>query len=293
MFKNFKKYLNYIRESRECLEIVKRNSCNSQVIQRQLYFTYKQSKNQNCIPDFRETGFRVYSQNDEDGILLYIFALIGTTNKVCVDIAYASPYGANTTNLICNWDWNGLLICGSEKEAEFAKRFFNKHPDTRIVPPKVCQAWITAENINDIFKENNIQGEVDFLSLDIDGMDYWAWKSIEAINPRVVVTECQTFWGTEESVTAPYDPSFDRFKIHPEYFGASIPAFVKLAKEKGYRLVACNKFGFNTFFVRNDVGQDVLPEISIERCFENVTYDLKKNREDRLEQVKNLEWVEV
>ncbi|MCJ7636553.1 MAG: hypothetical protein MUO21_03605, partial [Nitrososphaeraceae archaeon] len=66
------------------------------------------------LPNFQDTGFRVYSQNDEDGLLLYIFSLIGFTNKICLDIAFASPYGANTTNLICNWGFTGLLIEGSD-----------------------------------------------------------------------------------------------------------------------------------------------------------------------------------
>ena len=32
-------------------------------------------------------------------------------------------------------------------------------------------------------------GEIDLLSLDVDGMDYWIWKAIEAVTPRVVVLE--------------------------------------------------------------------------------------------------------
>ncbi len=38
---------------------------------------------------FEDIEFRAFSQNSEDGILLYIFALIGTTNKRCVEICGA------------------------------------------------------------------------------------------------------------------------------------------------------------------------------------------------------------
>src|SRR5262245_61707127 len=38
------------------------------------------------LPRFDEIGFRQYSQNDEDGILLYLFALVGTSNKRCLEI---------------------------------------------------------------------------------------------------------------------------------------------------------------------------------------------------------------
>jgi hypothetical protein len=42
---------------------------------------------------------------------------------------------------------------------------------------------------------------------------------------------------------------------------------VKLGAEKGYRLVAVNAYGFNAFFVRNDLGRDALPEIGVEDGF--------------------------
>jgi hypothetical protein len=38
------------------------------------------------LPSLREIGFRSYSQNSEDGILLYIFALIGMTNRTVVEV---------------------------------------------------------------------------------------------------------------------------------------------------------------------------------------------------------------
>src|SRR5580765_4929742 len=34
------------------------------------------------LPKFQDTGFRVYSQSDEDGLLLYVFSLIGMTNRI-------------------------------------------------------------------------------------------------------------------------------------------------------------------------------------------------------------------
>ncbi len=79
------------------------NLYNTQISQRQLFFHYQYLRDKKLpLPNFRDTGFRVFSQNDEDGLLVYIFSLIGFTNKVCVDMAFASPYAANTTNLIGN-----------------------------------------------------------------------------------------------------------------------------------------------------------------------------------------------
>jgi hypothetical protein len=47
------------------------------------------------------------------------------------------------------------------------------------------------------------------LSIDLDGVDHWIWKSIIAIEPRVVVVEYQDIIGPDKAITAPYDDNFD------------------------------------------------------------------------------------
>ncbi len=237
----------------------------------------------------------MFSQTDEDGILHYIFSLIGTTNKVCLEVAFASPYGANVTNLIVNNGWLGILVCAKESEVEATERFFASHPDTCFYPPKVYQQWVTAENINETVEkglnDRYIRGtDIDLFSLDIDGMDYWIWKALEAVKPRVVLVEYHNVLG-EKSVTVPYKPDFNRFDIHPDYMGASLPAFVKLAKEKGYRLVGCNRYGYNAFFIKNGIGEDIFSEVSIQDCLKHSqALDAQKNR---LPAVTGYEWTEV
>jgi hypothetical protein len=58
------------------------------------------------------------------------------------------------------------------------------------------------------------------------------------------------------------------FSRHPYYAGGSLTAFVKLGREKGYRLVGSQRLGFNALFVRSGLGEDLLPEISPQQCFE-------------------------
>ena len=288
--------LNNVQALSNSIQPIRNELSNTQIQQRQLQSNYRDMLSRNLqVPGVSNSGFRVYSQTDEDGILHYIFSMIGTVNKVCLDIAFASPNGANTTNLIVNNGWHGILVCGDEKEAKSAMGFFSSHPDTYIYPPKIYSQWITAENINQVVShglmDSNIQGnEADLLSLDIDGMDFWIWNALTAIAPRVVVVEYQDIWG-EESVTVPYKPDFNRFDIHPDYFGASLPAFVKLAGTKGYRLVGCNKYGYNAFFVRNDIGQEVLPEVSCTECLRHPK--VSEGREKRLPEVAGFEWVKV
>ena len=261
---------------------------NTQVSQRQLFFHYQNLKNQGLpLPRFQDTGFRVYSQTDEDGLLLYIFSIIGFTNKICVDMAFGSPFGANTTNLICNWGFHGLLVEGTGAPANF----FESHKDTFIFPPTLQHAWITAENVNELCLKNGIEGVIDFFSLDMDGVDYWVWKSLKAISPRVVVVEYLDLLGYEKALTVPYKADFNRFDLHEDFFSASLPAFVKLGREKGYRLVGVNKYEFNAFFIKNGIGDEFLPEIKTSDCFNHAK--VKKGIKERYPSVKDLPWVEV
>lgn len=72
---------------------------------------------------------------------------------------------------------------------------------------------------------------------------------------------------------------------------ASLPAFVKLARQKGYRLVGCNKYGYNAFFIQNSLGKKDIPEIPVIECFNHprVIWGIKK----RFPTVSDLPWEEV
>ena len=81
------------------------------------------------------------------------------------------------------------------------------------------------------------------------------------------------------------------FKGFGIYSGASLPAFVKLAEKKGYRLVGCQRYGFNAVFLRNDVGQREFPEVSARDCF---NHPFAKWAFDELRpMVADKEWLEV
>lgn len=41
-----------------------------------------------------------------------------------------------------------------------------------------------------------------------------------------------------------------------------VAAFAKLGRQKGYRLIGVEALGINAFFVRDDVGIDILPEMT-------------------------------
>ena len=56
-------------------------------------------------------GFKVYSQNDEDGIIQEIFRRIGTQDRTFIEFGVANGYECNTAKLLLE-GWRGLWIEG-------------------------------------------------------------------------------------------------------------------------------------------------------------------------------------
>jgi hypothetical protein len=246
-----------------------------------------------AVPSFDDVEFRAYSQNGEDGILLFAFGLIGMGQRRCVEICAGDGIQCNTANLIVNHGWSGLLFDGNEQQLQRGRAFYSRLGDTFCYPPTLVSSWITRDNINELIKTNGFEGTVDLLSLDIDGVDYWVWEALEVIRPRVVIAEIQCIWGSDRAVTVPYSEQFragfiDRFGI---YSGASLPAFVKLARKKGYRLVGVQRLGFNAVFVEEGVGDDLLPEVNVDSCVDRPFVSWA--RRELLPKVSDLEWVDV
>lgn len=242
------------------------------VEQHALVALYRQQFQQGLAPyRFQDVGFSLHSQHEEDGILLYIFALVGTTNKHAVELCAGTGIECNTANLIVHHKWVGLLVDGDERNVATGRDFYAQHHNTRVWPPKFVREWVTRGNVNEIIAGNGFTGEIDLLSIDVDGVDYWLWEAIDCISPRVVVTEINHLWGPERSVTVPYRDDFvGGFTEHgSDYAGASLAAFVKLARKKGYRLVGSNAFATNVFFLRDDIRCDWLPEVDPRTCFDH------------------------
>lgn len=270
------------------------------VTQLQLMLTYQALvQSGKKLPHLSDTGFKVFSQVDEDGILLFIFSVIGIKNKKSVEICAGNGMECNTANFIINHGWLGLLVDGNESLVKQGQTFYASHPKTYVRPPKFVHSWVTRDNINGLIKENDFEGEIDLFSLDMDGVDYWIWDAINIINPRVVVVEYQNIIGPEKSVTVPYQDDFNAYDYPttrgmPNYCGASLAAFTKLANKRGYKLIGCNRYGYNAFFVRKDEDDDLLPEVTVAECFmPPFMPPMITEMEERFLLVKDLPWVEV
>ena len=240
---------------------------------------------------------KFYSQFGEDGLLLYFFDKIGAPNKSFIEFGIEDGTECCAANLAINFGWKGLYLEGDPKQAEKACNFYHEkhHIDPDHV--KIKSHFITRENVNEFFTKYDYTGEIDLLSIDIDGVDYWIWDAIECVQPRLVLAEYNAVLGRDRALTVPYSPSFDRYD-HEEtgvYFGMSLKAANKMAEKKGYVLVGCESSGANSFFVRKDlIEKSGLATFTPDEAFYPCAPRVRTHTEEQLwNRVKDLPFEEV
>jgi len=175
----------------------------------------------------------VYSQFGEESIFDYIFSKIGT-NKFLVDLG-AGGLGSkmsNTQYLIEN-GWNGLRVDGEQDPNRDIK-----------------QEFITAENIVEIFEKYKTTKNIDLLSIDLDGNDFWILKSLldGGYSPRVIINEFNGCLSEGVIQIMKNNPSHTWGEN--DYYGASFEAFKFLLED--YTLVH-QVATTNMIFIRKDI----------------------------------------
>ena len=249
----------------------------TQILQRQLFHYYQLHHKESDKINLKTAGYSVFSQFEEDGKILFILAVIGIHNGSFIEIGSDDGLNSNCANLALNFGWHGLFIDGNNQSIERGRYFYARYPKAFGYKPVFVHAKVTRENINSIIKQNGLEGEIDLLSCDIDGNDYWIWDALTVVSPRIVIIETHNIYG-DRNIVAPYDAAYSYPGIHPQYHGASPVAMVKLGKKKGYRLVGANQLGFNFIFLPNDLRNEMLKEVPLEDVLDHPS--VKKDEKD-------------
>ncbi|MDR0455006.1 MAG: hypothetical protein LBH05_09370 [Deferribacteraceae bacterium] len=211
------------------------------------------------VEDLAKMEFKVFSQWGEDGIIDWLLRQLPEVPEVFIEFGVEDYSESNTRFLLKNRNWRGLVFDSSEKNITHIKNMnLCVNYDLQAKP-----AFITRENVNSLFSESGITGEIGLLSIDIDGNDYWIWESIACISPAIVVCEYTSHFGDIYPISIQYDPHFTRQRAHYslQYAGASLPALKHLAAKKGYAFVGTTKTGPNAFFVRDDLFSNLLGKL--------------------------------
>jgi hypothetical protein len=192
-------------------------------------------------------GNKVFSQNEEDGIIAEILRRIGVSQGTFVEFGVEGGLENNTAYLLTQ-GWKGGWIEGSEKSFSNIGKTFAAYIASGHLT--VANNWVSAENIEEIIESFGFE-YIDVLSIDIDGNDYWVWNAIKKWQPKVVIIEYNAILPPEKEWIIKYSPNFR--SDSSMYHSASLKSLELLGRKKGYGLVGCNLNGVNAFFVRGDL----------------------------------------
>lgn len=246
----------------------------------------QQIKSHGVYENIHDAEFKVFSQFGDDGIIQYLINNVDISQKIFIEFGVENYIESNTRFLLVNDNWTGLVMDSSADNIKFIK----KDPIYWKYDFNAVCAFVNRDNVNRLFQDNNIVGEIGILSIDIDGNDYWIWNAIEVIVPTIIVIEYNSLFGCRHAITVPYDPEFDRSQAHFSYlyWGASLRALDSLARRKGYQFVGCCSGGNNAYFVKKDRLGAVKP-LTVEAGYVESKYRESRDQKGKLSFLKGKE----
>jgi len=187
-----------------------------------------------------------YSQTGEDGVIEALLSKLPHVDNWCVEFgAWDGIYATNTRRLIAEAGYRAVLIEGDEKRVADLRR--NYAGNSSVYPIHRYVRLEGADRLDAILASTPIPKDFDFLSIDIDGNDYWVWDSLKEYQPKIVAVEFNPTIPNEVDFVQKKDPSVNH--------GCSVSSLVRLARDKGYELTCV--LPFNAFFVRADLFQSL------------------------------------
>lgn len=197
---------------------------------------------------------RKYSQKYQDALIDFIFANIKKSKKpFCVEFGYNTDNifknnNGNCTKLIIDHKWEYRLFdCDNENESINLYKYY-----------------LTSKNICNIFKKHNVPSDVDYISIDVDSIDFWLFEALlKEYKAKLFSVEYNCNYPIERAIT-----KIENFNYYEDdrLYGASLKALNLVAEKYGYTLIWVVE-ELDAFFIRNDL---------IEKELENFKPNLKQ-----------------
>jgi len=200
------------------------------------------------INDFNFKIFKknIFSQFGEDGIIEEIFKrLSNVSDKKCCEFgAWDGKFCSNTCNLITNHNYEAILIEADKKKFDELNVNF---PDKKIIKINKFVNFSGENSLDNILENNSFNKDFDFLSIDIDGCDYWILESLSKFIPKIICIEFNP--------SIPNKVEFIQEKNMKINQGSSAKSIIDLGQRKNYFPIASTHC--NLFFVHNKFKQKI------------------------------------
>ncbi|WFU18831.1 hypothetical protein [Bradyrhizobium sp. CB3481] len=206
-------------------------------------------------------GYKVFSQEDEDGIIAEIFNRIGTETKQFVEIGVENGWECNTCTLLYH-GWKGVWFEGSSSAvASIKDKFSDRISNGQL---EANQKFVTRDFSAELSARWPSLKGLDLFSIDIDGNDYDIIEALQGkLQARLIIVEYNPKLRPPIDWHMPYRA--DHVWDGTDWYSASLTAWTRLLSDKGYSLVGCNITGNNAFFVRSDLASGKLLSFEAQR----------------------------
>ncbi|KAI9018387.1 hypothetical protein DFJ74DRAFT_220879 [Hyaloraphidium curvatum] len=201
------------------------------------------------LPALRVVPARITSQAGQDGAIRSIFEAIGTSlEPFYVEfgfnaLSFEGGSGANTYQLHLR-GWRGLLMDGGNENATINLR---KH-------------MLSPENVCGLFRTYRVPQDLDYLSVDVDGLDLWILRALFrcGYRPRLVTIEYNSNLPASSCLTVAPDAKGAGVHMrngtnhYTKVYGAGLASVNMLATSYGYGLAYVQNM-LDAFLVRCDL----------------------------------------
>lgn len=192
---------------------------------------------------------RYYSQYGEDGIVEETLKRIKKKFKLdgwcCEFGAWDGIHFSNTCYFIKKLNYKAILIEGDfNKTKELELNF----PSKKIIKENKFVDFKGSNSLDNIFKHHKIPKKFDFLSIDVDGVDYHIFDSLKKYRPKIICIEYNP--------TIPNSVEFIQERNFKIKHGSSAKSIIQLAEKKKYSLVALTEC--NLIFVDQKYKKNIL-----------------------------------
>tara|TARA_B100000767_G_scaffold267637_1_gene286651 strand:+ start:90 stop:947 length:858 start_codon:yes stop_codon:yes gene_type:complete len=192
-----------------------------------------------------------YSQHQEDKFLLNIF--IKKKEKNCFFFEFGAWDGIHLSNcrLLYENNWSGCFVELDQKKYKELENNYKKDQNIITLNEKIDYKL---NNINKLILENNIK-KIDVMSIDVDGADLLIWKSLNVLEPKVIIIEYNG--------TIPFDTNFE--DNTDRNIGSSYLAIDNYAKSKNYELIKAT-IG-NLIFIKKDFNNNLYKPLDMHNVY--------------------------
>lgn len=193
----------------------------------------------------RPTNQTSYSNLDEQEVITRRLARLNVGRGYCVDIGASDGLTMSNTRALFESGWSGLAV-----EYDPVKFSALARASAGLPNVSLAKCAVTPDNVLPLLEAYNTPERFDFLSLDIDGYDFFVLERLLSRHrPALICAEVNEKIPPPLKFTVKYHPDYGWNEDH--FYGMSVSKLYELCSARDYSLVELHYN--NAFLVPNEL----------------------------------------